>query len=482
MSAQHFEIAVVGAGSGGLGAALAAARLGRRVVLIEQGPTLGGNAAHGGVNCWEPGVGGTGFPFDIYKRLKRIGNAVGIYTHRRHMAVPVPGQPVFPGGESVLDPRLRYVDSLRRFRGGGVPHDWDFSREVCHGVPFEPEAYARVVNEMLAETERVTVMTGAKFDSATVTDRKIDSIRLSSGEIITADIFIDATADIHLAVAAGCAHRVGQESRSTYNEPSAPDELTDRLNGVTLIYRVDPRTDAPAIDAPPETVPETCWWSDHFPVACFNQYPAGGWNINMLPTMEGREAWRLGPKEARAECRRRVLAHWRDLQTNHPEWQGYRLTWIAPSLGFRETRRLIGRHVLTEHDLLATLKDQDHGDIICIVDHPKDVHGEARQGMMKEVAFPYGVPFRSLLPLEIDNLAVACRGASFSSIGGSSCRLSRTMMQLGQAAGTAAALALESRVALSELSADELRSALRAQHVQLEWPASAALQAWLEDE
>jgi hypothetical protein len=101
---------------------------------------------------------------------------------------------------------------------------------------------------------------------------------------------------------------------------------------------------------------------------------------------------------------------------------------------------------------------------------------------MKEVDFPYGIPFRCLLPVEIDNLAVACRGASFSSIGGSSCRLSRTMMQLGQAAGTASALALESRVELPDVPPDELRAALRAQHVQLEWPAPADLQAWLRDE
>jgi hypothetical protein len=299
---------------------------------------------------------------------------------------------------------------------------------------------------------------------------------------VTADIYIDATADLHLAVAAGCRCTVGQEARSRYQEPSAPEEATDRLNGVSLVYRVDPRPDEPAIDPPAESVPTACWWSDQFPVACYNQYPGGGWNINMLPTMEGREAWRLGPKAAWTECHRRVLAHWRDVQTRHPEWRNFRLSWVAPSLGVRETRRLVGRHVLTEHDLLATLKDQDHPDIICIADHPKDVHGEARRGMMKEVDFPYGIPFRCLLPVEIDNLAVACRGASFSSIGGSSCRLSRTMMQLGQAAGTASALALESRVELPDVPPDELRAALRAQHVQLEWPAPADLQAWLRDE
>ncbi|MBI92049.1 MAG: hypothetical protein CME05_02410 [Gemmatimonadaceae bacterium] len=70
--------------------------------------------------------------------------------------------------------------------------------------------------------------------------------------------------------------------------------------------------------------------------------------------------------------------------------------------------------------------------------HATDFHGSRPSRAVSNG--PYGVPFRSLLPKELDNLLVACRGASFSSIGASSCRLSRTMMMLGQAAGTAAAL------------------------------------------
>ena len=482
MTTARYDLAVIGGGSGGFGAALAAAREGCRVVLIERAPSLGGNAARGGVNCWEPGVGGTGFPFEIYKRLKKTPHGVGIYTHRRHMSVPIPGQPVFPGGEQVIDPDRRYVDSLRRFAGRSVERDWTFTREHCHGVPFEPAAYERVIGEMLAETGRVTVRVGTSFESVQMAARRITAIVLDSGEIIEADNYVDATADIHLAAAAGCQTQLGQEARTVYHEPSAPENPTDRLNAATLIYRVDPRQGDPAVDPLPDDVPENCWWQPDFPVAACNEYPAGGWNINMLPTMEGLEVWRLGPEQAYPECRRRVIAHWHHFQTIFPEWRQYRLTWVAPALGIRETRRLVGRHVLTEHDLEATLKNQTHPDLICIADHPKDVHGEARQGMMKEVAFPYGVPFRCLLPNEFDNLAVACRGASFSSIGASSCRLSRTMMQLGQAAGTAAAIARQRCIPISETPAEALRAVLQARHVQLTWPATPDLQSYLEAE
>ena len=64
------ELAVIGGGSGGFGAALAAARLEVNVVLVERSDRLGGNSVRGGVNIWEPGVGGAGFPFEIYRRLK----------------------------------------------------------------------------------------------------------------------------------------------------------------------------------------------------------------------------------------------------------------------------------------------------------------------------------------------------------------------------------------------------------------------------
>ncbi len=72
--------------------------------------------------------------------------------------------------------------------------------------------------------------------------------------------------------------------------------------------------------------------------------------------------------------------------------------------------------------------------------------------------------------MKMKNLLVACRGAGFSSIAASSCRLSRTMMQLGQAAGTAAAIACEKHLDLPDVPATALRTRLRKQHVQVDWP------------
>jgi len=99
------DVLVAGAGSGGIGAALAAARLGLRVLVVERSETIGGTAVNAGVHAWEPGVGDTGIPFDIYQRLKRAPRSVALVSYGRHQCWPLPeGAAPFPGGEHVIDP------------------------------------------------------------------------------------------------------------------------------------------------------------------------------------------------------------------------------------------------------------------------------------------------------------------------------------------------------------------------------------------
>lgn len=74
-----------------------------------------------------------------------------------------------------------------------------------------------------------------------------------------------------------------------------------------------------------------------------------------------------------------------------------------------------------------------------------------------ELEEPYGIPFRCLIPKGFDNLLVAGRVAGFSSIAASSCRLSRTMIQLGEAAGAATALAIKKNVSYSNLDVTPIR-------------------------
>lgn len=476
------DLAVVGGGSGGFGAALAAARLGLRVVLVERADRLGGNSVRGGVHCWEMGAGGTGIPFEIYRRLKQIPNAVGIYSYGRHLVWFKPDKEPyrFPGGETVIDPTRRYLDSLCRHGLKGLGADEAACREQWHGVVFEPDAMSATMQALLDETGRCRILLNTEFRTLGAAQGRVQFLQLGNGQRIVARDYVDATGDGWLCQDAHCEAMTGQEPRDRFDEPSAPPQATQSINGVTLIYRVAPKSAAGTAPLPAD-VPAKCWWRGGFPVAQMNHYPNGDLNINMLPTMDGREFLQLGYPAAYAECQRRVLAHWYDLQTRYEEFRRYRISWVAPALGVRETRRFVGEYVLTERDVRGGLSQQKHPDIIAVADHSLDTHGSHAHGI-GELREPYGVPYRCLIPKGYRNLLIACRAASFSSLAASSCRLSRTMMQLGQAAGTAAALAKELNVDLPDVPPDRLRAALRAQHVQLEHPLPGELKQWLSAE
>ncbi|NLW86900.1 MAG: FAD-dependent oxidoreductase [Planctomycetes bacterium] len=468
MSVDSYDVVVVGGGSGGLGAAISASRLGCKVLLLEKANELGGTAVHAGVNCWEPGVGGTGVPFEIYRRLVSVHQAVGIYSFGRHGCWSAPqGQPRYPGGEALQDPARSYADTLRRFGAGAFRHSEAFIRKHWHGVVFEPDAYIKVVNEMLAEA-RCAVLVNTAFRHAEIRNDRVVCLELNDGRVVHGKLFIDSTGDACLAKACGCRVILGQDSFADYAERDAPATRSCQLNGVSLLFRVRVRN-VRRVDSLPDDVPATCWWSDHFPNMSVFQYPNSDLSLNMLPTMKGNEAIELGPDRAYHECLRRTRAQWHHCQMTFPEFQQYHIVWTAPTLGVRESHRIVGRYVLTEHDLLAGLSDQVHDDIIAIADHAMDTHGgpDSRCG---ELSQPYGIPYRCLLPEGITNLIVACRGASFSSIAASSCRLSRTMFCLGQAAGSAAALALQQNVDPSEVDIVQLRDLLGRQHIQLHWP------------
>ncbi len=469
---KEYDLAVIGGGSGGIGAALAAARLGVSTVLVDRGRALGGTAVRAGVSAWEPGAGGTGLPYDIYQRLRELPDAVGIMSIGRHLCLQTGDGPRYPGGETVIDPTRTYRDTLRR-------HGLRLSlaqeaeiREQWHGVVFEPDAYRMVVDAMLAETGCCDVVQPAICDAVAADDGCVEAVRLRDGRELRARYWVDATADANLCLAAGCEVLEGQESRDRFGEPSAPEVANDRINGATLIYRVAPVTE-PAIEPLPAGIPAGCWWQSAFPVAQINHYPCGDLNVNMLPTMTGAELRQFGLHGSYDEAVRRVRAHWHDLQTRYEEFRGYRVCQVAEMLGVRESRRVVAEYMLTEVDLRAGLSGQSHGDLVAIADHALDRHGEGVP--CAELTEPYGVPYRCLQPRGWRNLLVACRGAGFSSLAASSCRLSRTIMQLGQAAGTAVALALPGGTTLPQVRSEELRAALITQRVQLTWPATSDL-------
>lgn len=433
------DVCIVGAGSAGVAAAIAAAREGARVVLVERQRRLGGTGTNGLVASWEPGPG-CSIAEELFQRMKATGGA--------GVARSQPVQTTAPMGFLMVTEGEPYERTLVR----ALPSDKQRSR-VPYCVPYKPEAFDAVVRQMLAETGTATVLDETTFFRAEPNAEKtrLDSILVedAAGRIarIRANIFIDSTGDVWLARALGCEVMLGVDPKSRFDEPSAPEEGFLELNAITRCYMIVP-SGAPHREPPPEL-------EVAFPRAAF----VTGWKdamrtVNMMPTLPGRALIDLGYDECLRRSERIVRAHWHWLQ-QIPEFQQYELAEIAPMLGIRESYRVVTQYVLNEHDLRAGLPNQQHPDIIAVADHPCDIHGAG--GHLAAVNTAYGVPYRCLIPTgSWENLLVACRGAGFSKIAASSVRLQRTMIQLGHAAGMAAAMAAKSKTAVDRIDVKQL--------------------------
>jgi hypothetical protein len=477
---EKFDAIIVGAGSGGIAAAIAAGRLGLRVLLVEKQKYIGGNATQSGVSVWEMGVGGTGIPFDIYKKLKEIPQAVGVYSFKKHRKwqLKTGETPLHPGAEIIIDKSAKYIDTLRRHGSETGINNQQFVINNWHGIPFEPNFFQDVVEKMMNETGNVTLIKNTSVCEVICKNGEIQSLKLSNNLIISASYYIDCTDSGYLCQAAGCEVMYGQESKDRFNEPNAPDTKSAKLNGVSLIYRIRQLKNQDKVEL------SACWWAKEFPPTSVVEYPNGDLNINMLPTMEGIEFSTYSDYSiAYEECKRRVLAHFQHLRYTYPPYKDYQIVSIAPALGVREGKRIVGEYILKEQDIRDGLSKQNQHDIIALADHALDTHGTStdRSGCA-ELDEPYGISFRCLIPKGFSNLLIASRAASFSSLAASSCRLSRTMMQLGQAAGTAIYLANKNKISVTRIDYSSLRQLLLEQNVQLEYPISPTLKRYLDNE
>ena len=432
------QACVLGVGAGGYGAVYRLLKRGVQTVAVDRNPDFGGTATFCGVSGWEPGVTLDGVHTLLAERLEKTGEGFvvektsnGNFFAEKRNLYTVDRFDLFPWGLSVKSER-GYESTLKRcppLRG---------EQPLCR-FQFDEDAMKRAMHAVLAPYKQwLTALFGYSFVACETDGRYVRSVTVENGEErvkIKADYFIDGTGEIVLAHGAGCQTRIGTESPTEYGEPSAVDH--GQINGVTYCFRFQKTENSAHIDELPswcEEVEDEVWLREKRSrtVSCFTFYPNGDVNVNMLPTMEGKEYFALG---ARADevGRARVYHYWRYLQTEKG-LQGFTLTKIFDA-GVREGRRLVGRYVLTENDVRAGMNNPRFGEmpIVAVADHALDIHGS--NGLCKELLSPYGVPLSCALPKEYDNLAVASRGASFTHIASSSVRLIRTMLSFGEGVG-----------------------------------------------
>ncbi len=410
------DVLVVGAGSSGVPAAIAAARSGARVVLIEEDMVPGGA------------------PVDNYVAMLCGGPRAGIFKEM--------------------------VDILDR------DHDMtnDPPDKRWHERWFMPSAWLRVVSMKLRAEKNITFLGGSPVIRVLLSEggnRNIIrgvSVPGRDGKIqdIEAKIVIDATGTGIVATMSGCDYLYGTESRNTFNEPVGPDMSSNDVQLCTLMLVSQRLLPDAEIDLERVTNPRD---------------PGGGL-IGREPMEEIRKRntgtylhWagtvRCSDTRDPVEVTR---AHSRAMEKIGKDvtylYQNGYVAHIAPKLGIREVRRIVGDKILTVNDLIQSAWPED---VIATGNYGLDSWGASYlKGV--EINLPekgYGLPYRMLITKGMDNLFVVGKCVSASHLGMSAIRVQPIVSQMGQAAGTAAGMCIMNQTGIRSLEIASLQQKLR---------------------
>jgi hypothetical protein len=420
----EFDVVVVGGGPAGLMAAAAAARSGRSTILLERYGFLGGAGTAGGLSTF------CGLHAKIYGEHHRVIHGLA---------------------DELLD-RLDKLDGLARphltINDGITAQAFDISSYKIAADELAVGSGARILFHALAVG---VVMADEDTIEAVLIESK------SGRAAIRGRLFIDASGDGDLAAWAGVRY-----------EKSAPllyPSLMFRINGV----------DAQAAGARPWRTVErlmedaeragTHRFPRKKPIVRPQRNPLE-WRANLTQlsnpdgsAVDGTDVDQMTHGELTG--RQQVLDAFTFIRDHTPGFHQSYIVDLAPQIGIRETRRIVGHYQLTEDDVLDCA---DFTDTIGVNGWPVEAHvagtvefrwqrGDSPRGFNQ-------LPFRMMVPERVDNLYVAGRCASMTHGGQSSARVTGPCFAMGEAAGTAADLALGTGVAGAAIDVAELQRRL----------------------
>jgi hypothetical protein len=406
----EYEVVVVGGGPAGIAAAAASGRRGRSTILIERYGFLGG-----------------------------AGTAAGLSTFcGLHAVVHGKHEQVIHGiADDILD-RLAAMDGLNE------PHLT--VQNKIQAQAYDISAFKIVADELMAGAKVKVLYHAFAAGALMAGDDRIDAliVETKSGRFaVRGKLFIDGSGDGDLAAWAGAPFEVG-DGRGNMLYPST----MFRINGV------DPQKAGRAWDLIPRLMEEAEKTGRAFPrkkpIVRPQRNPIE-WraNLTQIKNPDGTAVSGIDAEElsyGEVEGRRQCWDVFQFIRSVTPGFDQAYIVEIAPQIGIRETRRIVGEYVLTEDDILQC---RDFDDSIGVNGWPVEAH---IKGDVKFVFTPAGtrgfnqIPYRILLPQRVENLFVVGRCASMSHEGQSSARVSGPCFVMGQAAGTAADFALKDRV------------------------------------
>ena len=430
---DSYDVAVVGAGPGGLAAAIAAARNGAKVLLIERNGYLGGNLASGlpllGFLDYQGNPVLGGFALEFVNRLTKCGAAKGVRECPNHYSLAV----------------------------------------------VNPE-FSKIIASDLCEEAGVEVLMHCYLTAVKTRRRKITAAFFScAGNIIDvrAKNFIDGTGDGTLGYLAGAEFQKGSEEGELQ-----PPSILYTIGGVDKKKLFD------WCERNGEMGNYSLNYFQQSPNWCFvtlgnlfrklqpkGEWPIAVWAMICVNRLNEREVCINGPRmlqvdasdpreltKAERDGAHQAIAFTNMLKKYVDGFEDAFISHINDTIGIRETRRIIGgRTLCLEQALAGSIAD----DSIALAAYFIDIHSSkdfTSNGM--KVKTPYGIPYLCLVGKSYDNLLMTGRCISVDRMVFGSIRVMGTCLAIGEAAGTGAALAIRKKCNPGEVSASDIRRIL----------------------
>jgi hypothetical protein len=399
------DVLVAGGGLAGVCAAIAAARHGARVVLVQDRSRLGGNSS---------------------SEVKM--HVVGANHHN--------GRPGWREGGLIEE--LRLADAVNN-----PQRSWEL---------WDLLLYDKVVSEPNITLLLETTLYSAKVEKGRIAEVAARCDKSEHLYRIRARIFCDCTGDSRLGLEAGAEMRTGREARAEYGESLAPEQPDNRTLGSSILF-----TSRLYHNPMPFTPPA---WARKITREQLLHRPITSWEYGYWWIEWGGDRDIVADSERiRFELLSIVMGVWDYIKNSgaFPDSSHWAMDWVGMMPGKRGSRRLTGDYVLKQQDLMKS----SFADAVAIGGWPMDAHppeGFDRPDLPPNTVLRppevYDVPLRSLYSRNIANLFMAGRNISASYVAFTSARVMATCAVEGQAIGTAAAQCIESRVMPRELARD----------------------------